>query len=132
MIKECLVEILTEGVETYAVSEGKRQQRNVVERAERRFDPRLDTPIGGNKPQRSSHMDNVVSAAAGGDPVLKSILSDTAKTTYAQQMESGDTVHGEQRAESQHRVQFNGAPQQAFGDSASRWAALAFMNDKVT
>ena len=60
------------------------------------------------------------------DPVLSSILADTAKTTYQEQLQA-------EKAPRSAGVPMNESTADlgdAFGESASRWASLAFPEKK--
>lgn len=124
LIKECLVEILQEGlaVSGSPINEQKRVYRPNSENSER--------------PSRapSNALMNAIKTEARGNSVMADILADTAMTTLPNMLAGGDSnvygaapraAHAPQQAE-----QFNGDPAQVFGkEASSRWASLAFMGD---
>lgn len=153
LVKECLLELLSEGlgdvgsvsrparrepvpprVPISGVAEGRQRggQRKAPE-----FDPRLDTPIGGGR-QPTDALKRAIKQNAGGNPIMESIFADTARTTLPAQLAHGDVgalpqpdgsmSSGAPQGPAQQE-QFNGSPEQVFGEeSASRWASLAFMD----
>lgn len=136
LIKECLIEILSEGVHTHEVNESRKRHVQPVARqaaqSQRKYDPRLDTPIGQGRQRVVNEVTKAATQLAGGDPMLESIFKDTAATTYVDQMNNGDSATGARRPENTLKEHFQGTPEEAFGDAAARWERLAFMaNDKV-
>lgn len=151
LIKECLVEVLTEGLGpqpqlTEALDrshdDGERahmgvgrlndQQRQTLHRRKPAFDPRLDAPVyKGSSPiasQTNQLMASVARTAAGGDNIMEAILADTAATTLQQQ-----DGHSGARGSSGPAMteQINGTPEEVFGaDRAQLWTQLAFMPTK--
>lgn len=91
IVKECLVEILSEGLgdETMVESVSRKPKRK-SKKSKSIFD-QMDEAFD-RKPQHpgSSDFDSRVSqaaAAATSDPILQSILADTARTTLQEQMQ---------------------------------------------
>lgn len=142
LIKECIVEVLEDGLGTSAgqVSEARQRprrrprserQRNLPparEPRQQRFNPALDTPIGGPAASRQNIRQAVDLTAASGIPsdIMSSILADTARTTLVEQND--------------HESMGKGAPQDAAGLAMSRidplnlpgannWAAAAGIPD---
>lgn len=126
LVKECLLEILTEGLGSASVGINKR-----VTTEARRSSTRssgLDQPISRN--QQSDVLKRAVLAESGGNPVLATILADTAATTLPKML--ANDRHGAM-------VPHGGAvemevarstPEELFGEEASsRWASLAFSDD---
>lgn len=124
MIKECIVEVLNEGLggassssiqaESHRDRSPKPQQRTQA----RRFDPRLDTPVA---------LKEAIKKEAAGNPLMESIFSDTARTTMQEQASYGDSEGGQGRPGITQQEQFRGSPEEVFGDEiSSNWAALAF------
>tara|TARA_R100000008_G_C3584911_1_gene171452 strand:- start:3073 stop:3534 length:462 start_codon:yes stop_codon:yes gene_type:complete len=89
IVKECLVEILSEGLgETDVISE-KRNRTKQPSKKKSLFD-QMDEAFE-RKPSASDHITfdtkvNQAASAATSDPVLQSILADTARTTLQEQM----------------------------------------------
>jgi hypothetical protein len=157
LIKECLVEILSEGLGNVqaaasrplppgrmpiqgSVREGKANGRtNGNGRRVPDYDPRLDTPLAGGRKVTDTLKDQI-KLNAGGNPIMESILADTAVTTLATL--AGDKSlgsaavaaaggHTEARSGIPQVEQINGRPEEVFGEeAASRWSALAFMDPK--
>lgn len=144
LVKECLLELLSEGLGDVSSLPARREPipprmpiagaseaRNRSRRAPD-FDPRLDTPVGPGRAPTAA-LKEAIKREAGGNPIMESIFADTAKTTLAQQLAHGDvgtpppgSSGGGKLAQQE---QFNGAPEQVFGEeAASRWADLAFMD----
>ena len=130
LIKECIVEVLTEGLGSAPAQrqsvqmEGRRggtakvpvQQRS----SKQRFDPRLDTPVA---------LKDIIKKEAGGNPLMESIFSDTARTTLQEQLSAERSPGGGGGAGSRisQQEQFHGDPEEVFGEeAASKWASLAF------
>lgn len=128
LIKECLVEIFSENSTKYMTEQrqvrSNQQQRQPLTQ-NKKFDPRLDTKINTN----------VIKHASGGDSMMESLLADTARTTLQEQLANGDGMspypsEGSSGKKISQQEQFNGTPEQVFGeDASSKWAALAFANE---
>lgn len=130
IIKECLLEILTDGLGE-SINEVKKknvQSQRIVEEKERI-----------NKMQlRKREVADSVSFITN-DPVLRKVLSHTAQTTLQEQM-AGDRVpknHRRQMNESTNDVD-EGTPgdpgvdiSSIFGDASRNWAAAAFSEKKA-
>lgn len=130
LIKECLVEIFSENSTKYVTEQrqtrpSQQQRRSITHSKNKQFDPRLDTKINSS----------AIKHAAGGDPMMESLLADTAKTTLQEQLANGDGMspypaEGSSGKKISQQEQFNGTPEQVFGeDTSSKWAALAFANE---
>lgn len=150
LVKECLLELLSEGLGDVTMPARRETQlprvpiagralesRARVPRGKPDFDPRLDTPVGGGR-QPTDALKQAIKQNAGGNPIMESIFADTARTTLPAQLAHGDVGSlpqadgsmstGAPQGPSQQE-QFNGSPEQVFGEeSASRWASLAFMD----
>ena len=153
IIKECLVEILNEGLGGQSfgpasvgqplVSGAVTEQRMNSARRRPAFDPKLDTPLGKGR-QPTDHLRETIQRESGGNPVLADMLADTAMTTLPAQLAHGDTgtpppgSRGSSVVSRDHAAvqqeQFNGNPDEVFGeggalrvDGSSHWADLAFM-----
>lgn len=144
-MKEILIEILSEGlgnvptrkpqVAGISTTESKRRPAGRAQ-----FDPRLDTPIGNR--QATDALKEAVRREAGGDPVMASILADTAMTTLPTQLSHGDSMGSGAPSFAPaigQQEQFHGEVADVFGDAAasrddgmSHWADLAFMQSKKT
>lgn len=128
IVKECLLELLSEGLGSLSSPNKKvSEQRAVPVRSSVRPSSPLDAP----RVVQSAALREAVKQESGGDPVLESILADTAKTTLpgflandrGQAMPTGPGASPEQHVVSQT------TPEQLFGEEAAgRWASLAFMD----
>lgn len=133
LIKECLVEILTEGLggsldASVGSVKGMAESRQAKPRQQppkgRQFDPRLDAPVGQRRANPA--LSQAIAAESGGNPLMASILADTANTTLQEMLSaesrgpSAATGHYERQVEA-------AAPEDLFGEEAAgRWADLAF------
>ena len=119
IVKECLVEILSEGLLNTAAPQ---RQKSVVP----------------TQKKRKSHLDNIkfnkkrkpVNTNITKDPILNEILADTAKSTLHEQ------AGAEAKSNKNNLVALQGddaakivdstSPEDIFGESADKWASLAF------
>ena len=119
IVKECLLEILTDGIGSEQLNEARVAKKNSRAKKEPAPRPALDTISFGNR------VDSAVNKVTQ-DPLMASILSDTAKTTLQE-----------------HLVSERGAPSIApvtdvslddpngiLGESSKNWADLAFGDTK--
>lgn len=120
LIKECLVELLAEGL-----------GNNLVEAARPPRSPRVSQqpkPVG--QPRPSAALRQAVRESSGGDPILQEVLADTAMTTLPSMLSSDEPVSGMHMHQGVEQV--NGTPESIFGEENAgedgRWANLAFSN----
>ena len=149
IVKECLVEILEEGLSTTVrqpsrLSESSYTRAREVSRSAQRMTEEtaptrrrgLDS-ISYGSPQRNESVTKTVATKHAqnltSDPVLSSILADTAMTTLQEQAISdvkgpgGAAMPSAIAAGDQATKQmFHSDPSEIFGDSSSKWADLAF------
>ena len=145
-VKECLIEILQEGL-TESVDLEVRQSNSLTESSRnmsrsKKVSPQpprrsnvYDKMEIGHKNQQDNKINQVTSQMTD-DPVLAGIFADTARTTMVEQlnadrhgtkghpspvMTNGDTA-AKKAAESD--------PMSLFSESANNWAALAFSDQK--
>lgn len=124
IVKECLIEILAEGVGATRLKEsiGKRQS----------YAPLREHQVVAKRPQYNEALDkkrinDLIRHESKGDPVLASILADTAATTLPTMMMSENNKHIPAPAGSVESVVAASKPEDLFGDeAASKWATLAF------
>lgn len=132
IVKECLIEILAEGMGS------ARQVNESLTRANNPTYGRQQTRMAPvEPPQQSIALKEAIKREAGGNKVMESILADTAKRTLPNMLRSGDASTG---MDSNQQVagtpgagipQFNGTPEQVFGEEvASKWADLAFSDPR--
>jgi len=91
IVKECLVEILSEGLgDTETMVESvKRAPKRRVQKSKSIFDQMDEAFEKKSQPSGNSAFDSrvdQVASVATSDPVLQSILADTARTTLQEQM----------------------------------------------
>lgn len=136
LIKECLIEILADGlggrineiaqsrqVLTYdpPVRRAAQQQRPATPR-QRERDPILDARVGQSQALREA-----IKNGSGGDPLLASMLADTARTTLQEQLAAESSGGNGSSPTLVQQEQVNGTPEELFGeDASSKWAELAF------
>lgn len=128
LIKECLVELLNEGLgNTIGRSNVQNNpfsgmsESTAPRKPGKRFDPKLDTPVAP-----TSALKAAVKEVAGGNSVLESILADTAKNTLSKTVNS-EKGFSSNSPDYMTRVVNESEPEELFGeDAASRWASLAF------
>ena len=122
LVKECLVEILAEGL----VGANKN-----IQESKKRPAKKTSARPKKRQPREQSRLDEIPQTIKNvtSDPLMQSIFADTARTTLVEQ-------HG---ADSNQRVVAGDAisqhvdksdPAELFGDAASNWATLAFSEKK--
>jgi hypothetical protein len=153
MVKECLVEILQEGLgsigpikqmssmDNYSqYSEGKQPKHSGIHgNLTRPKSASLDTPVTKKQDKFASSLAETIRQESRGNPMMADILADTAMTTLPKMMSSGDSSGKYSGGSSPRTIQvehFSGSPEDVFGDEvASKWANLAFMespNKKIS
>lgn len=135
IVKECLVELLAEGLtngNTSALTESfdhiqkssPTRQKNI----NRMLPPKSDNKIN----ERFEDNINKTISKTTQDPVLASILADTAKTTLQEQNNADQpnkfvSAQGHDQAS---RVVGQSSPEEIFGgEAANNWAKLAFADN---
>ena len=102
MVKECLVEILSEGLAgSEQISESKSRQPRKTRRTQKKSQSIFDQMDEAfeRKPRATDNISfdqkvNNIAKNATADPVLQGILADTARTTLQDQMQHESTVPG--------------------------------------
>jgi hypothetical protein len=124
LIKECLVEILAEGLGPTLQNEVKAPRLST-----NTFSNKPSTPSRAPEPRRPTPaLREAIRREAGGNKVMESIFADTAATTLASQLANGD-VSPTSTSKQLVQQQISGTPEQIFGEEAtSKWANLAFMD----
>ena len=119
VVKECLMEILAEGL-----LHGESTSTNQSKKSSKKRQPLKESP----EPQNTD-FDDVVSSTVSSitnDSVMSSILADTAKTTYQEQLMAEKSPRASGMPVNESTTDLGGA----FGESAARWASLAFPEKK--
>ena len=137
LIRECLVEIITEGASSSPAAQmmpRARIKETAAVRAAIQDAPRRRT-IGGmsldrpailrEDPQKKATAAVSVARRITSDPVLSSIFADTAATTLQEQA-SAEKMRPGTAADPISLVTAQHDPQDLFGDASNNWAALAF------
>ena len=131
LVKECLVEILAEGIGNSKTQKSYLTERKQINREKRQLE------LEKMHAQRSRALDNVkfkknidehVNALTE-DPVLASIFADTAMGTLQEQAQA-EAIPGMSMG-AQSRPESPGTSLESFGDSARNWAQLAFSDKNI-
>ena len=151
IVKECLVEILQEGLSNPRAS-GRQQMSESTSRnstslhskKQQKSQQRRRTSLDyiqyaseeNNKKDLDSRIESSVTSMTS-DPVLSSILSDTAKTTLQEQFSAerkgpaGSAMPTAINGDAAARQAAVSTPEDLFGsDVSSKWADLAFASSK--
>lgn len=120
VVKECLIEILSEGF-SLSKSQSESDISNTIN--EVRSNPRRKAADLVRFEKRVKE----TSESLTKDPVLSSIFEDTAKTTLQEQQNMPSQVIAGDRAS---YAAATNDPTDLFGESADKWAALAFGDSK--
>lgn len=121
IVRECLLEILQEGVS------GNVQRPRVTESREPVKRPQMNQV----EAQRRRAIAEAVKVGSGGDPILSQLLADTARTTLPTMMESESRGPRQVAPDAISQLVDRATPDQIFGEEAvSKWADLAFATPK--
>lgn len=132
IVKECLVEILAEGISGGDVEE----LNESFEESKPRLMPRLNEQKSrpSKKKQANNKFEENTQRAiskATNDPIMAELLADTAKTTLQEQ--NGADSPGKFTAkgsDTYSKIVESNDPMELFGNSSSNWAHLAFADNK--
>ena len=120
VVKECLIEILSEG---FNISQEKSHDSMTSTINEAKREPRRKTA----DLVRFENAVKETSSNLTSDPVLGAIFEDTAKTTLQEQFNSPDKLVAGDRAS---YAAATNDPTDLFAESAGKWANLAFSDFK--
>lgn len=126
VIKECLLEILTEGLGSSLNEVASRKKRISMIAEKKQQNVRMQ--------EQKRALAESISYATGGDAVLSQVLAHTAETTFRDQM-SKEPKHA-LIAEGLDPEEFGGGGDQGldissiFGNASKNWAAAAFTTKK--
>ena len=138
IVKECLIEILAEGVFPDGQSKTSSKARNLKEsiRNSMPATPRQKASLERESPKRKRASDRLLKTARNltNDPVLNEVLADTAQTTLQNQLSADSkgssvlsSISGMPGADKAAVVVENNDPSDLFGEeTAGKWAQLAF------
>ena len=133
IVKECLVEILSEGLVSSAtkVNEVKATkvatqprmgvQGRLPEQGE--FRRKLAENVRVGPPQQNNHAENIAKVTS--DPILAEILADTANTTLVKMIQAEGRPMASGPVDSASMQAMNSDPMDLF-EGADKWSDLAF------
>lgn len=121
IVKECLVEILAEGIGASPVNE-------VVSKTQKQATKKpAALPRRGENVKYGKAIAETIKREANGNSVMASILADTAMNTLPSMMNESSTQAPLPPAGSIEGAVARSTPEELFGDeTASKWAELAF------
>ena len=131
LVKECLVEILAEGLtggdteelnENFSMSKPKKTFKQTMKK--------VDKPaIASQKVVNERFEENTqkIISQATNDPIMAAILSDTAKTTL-QEQNTADRPNqfSAKPTDTYSQIASESDPMELFGGASNNWASLAF------
>lgn len=126
IVKECLVEILAEGIG----SSTRSSLQEATQKSQKRVINAKSAPLPrrGENVKYGQTMAETIKRESKGNPVMASILADTAMNTLPSMINEGTRQQPPPPAGSIESIVANAAPEDLFGDEASsKWAQLAFM-----
>ena len=141
IVKECLVEILQEGLMSPAIMENKSRSRTRAKTSNKRLSEEYERRIGLDKitmnqsSRPNENFEKNIEQTANqmtSDPILSSILMDTAKTTLQEQVQAdrmgpgGTSMPTSAAGDAAARAVAKSLPEDLFGEASSKWADLAF------
>ena len=132
IVKECLVEILAEGITGGDVEELNESFEETKPRLMPRIHEEKVRP-SRKKVTNESFEQNTQKAIskATNDPIMAELLADTAKTPLQQQNGADSpSKFTAKPTDSYSRIVESNDPMELFGDSSSNWAHLAFSDNK--
>lgn len=115
IVKECLVEILSEGISSEKINKQKTNVNTDVRREE-------EKRLAEHRQKFEYKVENAVSSLTE-DSVMAEILRDTAKNTLQEQIEDKSGLAAPGRSSGVDLGQL-------FGNTATNWEKLAFENEK--
>jgi hypothetical protein len=125
LIKECLVEILAEGIGdtlTEAVAQPRRRGKTGSKYRSMTRPARSKKATAAQGTLPTAALQQAVEESAHGNPVMADILADTAMTTLPQMLAGAAPP----RPGSPESVMAESEPEEVFGENVDRWANLAF------
>ena len=132
IVKECLVEILSEGLgETLSSVHNISQKKTMTNPSSFLENDKKQQTLQQTSRRQSPELREAIRREAGGNKVMESILADTAASTLPNmlQNEGRPTVPGGARGGMAEQIVASVNPEELFGeDATSKWANLAFMD----
>lgn len=130
IVKECLLEILTEGIGSSSRMVENTQKKNT----QPIFSEYSKSSKGPSQQTRraSTQLSDAVKRESGGDRVLESILADTAVSTLPKMLQNESRPSTPVSGGVVEQVVASVDPSEIFGEeTTSKWADLAFMSTKI-
>ena len=126
IVKECLVEILAEGVGGSLQKLNESKTQSPLQRVNKTIKQQR------NRLEQSAALKEAIRVESGGNNVMAEILADTARTTLPSMLESDRSRRAALPSGGVvERTVASSTPEELFGEeAASKWADLAFMNSK--
>lgn len=129
LVKECLVEILAEGLtggnteelnESFSMSKPKKNFKQTMKEVEKPASQKFVNESFEENTQK------IISQATN-DPIMAAILSDTAKTTL-QEQNTADRPNqfNAKPTDTYSQIASESDPMELFGGASNNWASLAF------
>ena len=132
IVKECLVEILSEGLgETLSSVHNISQKKTMTNPSSFLENDKKQQTLQQTARRQSPELREAIRREAGGNKVMESILADTAASTLPNmlQNEGRPTVPGGARGGMAEQIVASVNPEELFGeDATSKWANLAFID----
>jgi len=133
IVKECLVELLAEGLsggdteelnESFLMSKPKKTFRQTMTQVEKPVSQKIVN-------ERFEENTQKIISQATNDPIMASILSDTAKTTLQEQNTADRPNHFSAKpTDTYSQVVNDSDPMELFEGASNNWASLAFSDNK--
>jgi len=120
LVKECLIEILAEGISSETLTESKKRTKKSVA-PEREF-------LSRKRAADNITFEQTAKAASQGlteDPIMQSIFADTARTTLQEQVAASKMPAAPAGADRAAQIVSQANPEDLFKGN-SNWATLAF------
>jgi hypothetical protein len=122
IVKECLVEILAEGINT---SNKSSIQESMIKN--QKTQQKVSSPRRGEHVKYSKTIAETIKRESNGNSVMESIFADTAANTLPMMLNETKHAQPPAPAGSIESAVAKSTPEQLFGnDVASKWAELAF------
>ena len=135
VVKECLVEILQEGLSgdrqssriTESISPAKYRHKDLSPKKRSLDNISWNKKSSQKNPNFEKNVDSITSQMTS-DPILASVLADTAMTTLQEQVsaETGGMHSPVAARDGADLMMSQSDPIDIFGESAGKWAELAF------
>lgn len=127
-VKECLVEILSEGIGGFPVNKSVQSSVTFPEKTQNILKQQQLSSAAPKIP--TQHLKEAIRREAGGDKMLESVLADTAASTLPKMLQNDGKFSSKPSPTGiVEQVVAASNPEDIFGeDTASKWANLAFMD----